>query len=81
MNFSNILDINFTFVQVFLPFNKCVRLLITTRYKLFKGIFLRQKGLFIFNLAFLLRNVEFYRFFRVVLLKIHLDSGADPDPK
>jgi hypothetical protein len=33
---SNILDINFTFV--FLPC-KCVRLLIVTRYKFFRGIF------------------------------------------
>ena len=38
--FSNILDINFTFV--FLPC-KCVRLLIMTRYKLFRGIFFDKK--------------------------------------
>ncbi len=61
MNFSNILDINFTFV--FLPC-KCARLLIMTKYNLFRGIYIY------------LGNVKFYQFFRVVLLLIHFGSGA-----
>lgn len=45
--FSNILDINFTFV--FLPC-KCVRLLIMTRYKLFsRDYFLDKKEFIFFN--------------------------------
>jgi hypothetical protein len=46
MNFSNILDIDFTFL--FMPC-KCVRLLIMTRYKLFRGIFF-DKDIFLMNI-------------------------------
>jgi hypothetical protein len=51
--FSNILDINFTFV---FPSCKCVRLLIMTRCKLFRGICLDKKEFLFLNWSSLLRN-------------------------
>ena len=53
--FTNILYINFAFV--FLPC-KCVKLLIMVRYKLFRGIFFGEKGIYIHKLSIFLRNCQ-----------------------
>ncbi len=68
MNFSNILNISFTFV---LPSCKCVTLHIITRYKLFRDFF-KIKSIYLYFLIehFCWDVVKFYQFFRQVLLQI-----------
>ncbi len=77
--FSDILDTNFTFV--FLPW-KCVRLLIMTRYKLFKGIFFWQKGIYFLNWAsFCWEISNFYQFFRGSFTSNSFWSWSCSDPE
>ncbi len=64
MNFSNILDINFTFVGYSCSLWRDI--------KLFRGIFLNKEELIYLNWAFLLRNLPDL----LVLLQIHFGSGA-----
>jgi hypothetical protein len=74
--FSNILDINFTFV--FLPCN-CVLGCSLWRDigTLFREIFFWQKGIYIFKLSIFVKKLSnFCQCFRVVLLHIHLGSAA-----
>jgi hypothetical protein len=62
MNFSNMLDINFTFVSASC---KCVRLLIMTKYNnisFLEEYFLDVMELIVSNLALLLRNCQIYQF-------------------
>ncbi len=54
--FSNVFNINFTFV---FPSWKCVRLHITTRYKLFREFFLKKRNLYFLNWKILRRNCRF----------------------
>jgi hypothetical protein len=69
MNFFNILNINFTFV---FPSCKCVWLHIIPRYIFFWEIFFDKKEFIFLNCEI----VNFYNFFRLVLLQIHYESGA-----
>jgi hypothetical protein len=73
-NILNINMINFTFV---FPFCNCFRLIIMTRYKLFREIFYWQTGILIFLFQhFCWEIVKFYQFFGKVLLQIHFGSEA-----
>ncbi len=73
--FSNIFNINFTFAS---PSSKCVRLQITTRYKLLKESLFFKKGIFILKLIRLLRYCQILSvcLLVVVLFQFHFRSGA-----
>ncbi len=79
VTFSNILDINFTFVVTSCI---CVRLHIMMRYKLFRDIFLMKK-----NLNFLIeyfcweKIVKFHQILGVVLLQNSFRIRSCPDPE
>ncbi len=68
----SIFDINF--ILLFLPC-KWVRVLIMTRYKLFRGIFFYTKGVLCLNRAFLWRNCQI---FYMITRKFYFKFISDP---
>ncbi len=82
LNLFLVLYINFTFV--FLPC-KCVRLLIMTRYKLFRGIFSWQKEIYILKLSIFVEKLSNFTNLWLgssfTLNSFRIRSCSDPDPQ
>ncbi len=76
--FSNILNINFSFV---FPFWECVRLHIITWYKLFREIIFKKKEFVFLNWAFLLRNCQIWSVFTVFFTSNSFQIRSCPDPE
>ncbi len=72
------------FLTYILPLYSClvnVRLLIMMRYKLFRGIFFWQKGIYIFKLSILLRNCQILPVFQTNFTSNSFRIGSCSDPE